>query len=423
MPLSLRLGVLAGANLVAGFLMQWYVLVRIGAGVRTDALFAGMTVPQLLVSVLAGSSMHVIVPLLSGESESRSRQDGWHLAFLTGAVFGVIAIVLGVFAPYWTPIVAPGFSAEARSLMVDLTRIQLVGMVFTALAGVLWAVHRARQHFVWAETAPLVGTMLGWAALIWAIPRYGVVAAAWVQVIRVGTHALLLMPGLGSYDRLPVRKDAALEAWRRLRPLMAGNAYLRTEPLIDRMLSSLGPVGDLSLYYIGQQFCAGLLQVSNNAVVAPMVSRLSRFVHRADWAAFARSYRRNLRGALLLGSAAFACALGLGSVALMIVGRPDGALATKALTLFWIVTGLGGSLVAGSAVEVVRGAFYSTGETRVPVRADVLLFTFGILLKAVSFRAFGVVGLSVAASIQMILILTLLARLLNRTVSRHVVAA
>lgn len=107
----------------------------------------------------------------------------------------------------------------------------------------------------------------------------------------------------------------------------------------------------------------------------------------------------------------------------MIVGRPDGALATKALTLFWIVTGLGGSLVAGSAVEVVRGAFYSTGETRVPVRADVLLFTFGILLKAVSFRAFGVVGLSVAASIQMILILTLLARLLNRTVSRHVVAA
>jgi putative peptidoglycan lipid II flippase len=67
MKLNLALGTLAGANLVLSLVIQWYVVTRLGVGAATDALFAGMAVPQLVLAVVSGSLMHVLVPLLSGE--------------------------------------------------------------------------------------------------------------------------------------------------------------------------------------------------------------------------------------------------------------------------------------------------------------------------------------------------------------------
>jgi putative peptidoglycan lipid II flippase len=404
LPLTLRLALLAGTNLVAGFLMQWYVLLRLGPGIATDALFAGMAVPQLLVTIVAGSSTLVIVPLLAGERDDQLRQDGWHIAVLAVVFYGVLAVILGILAPYWTRLVAPFFSLEARSLMVALTRIQLVGMVFTALAGVLWAVHRARMQFLWPETA----------LLVWGIPRYGVFAAAWAQVLRVAIHALLLVPALGAYTRPTFRTAKAREAWRRLKPLMAGNAYLKTEPLFDRILSSLGSAGDLSLYYVGQQLSSGLVQVSNNAFVGPMVSTLSVHVNRQEWGALRHKFGRSLRSVLLLAAVALSLALAAGATVVLTRALPDAAQSSSVRIFVLIVAGLGGAIVAGPAIEVVRGAFYSTGETRLPVRVDVLSFTIGMLLKSVGFRAFGIVGLAMAASIQATLNLIILVRLFKR---------
>ena len=71
----LLLGVLAASNIGIAFLYQWYVLVQLGPGVETDALFAGMTVPQLALAVVSGSLMHVLVPLLAGEPADRFRRD------------------------------------------------------------------------------------------------------------------------------------------------------------------------------------------------------------------------------------------------------------------------------------------------------------------------------------------------------------
>jgi hypothetical protein len=41
MMLGLTLGVMAGFNIVVSFATQWYVLTTMGAGMATDALFAG----------------------------------------------------------------------------------------------------------------------------------------------------------------------------------------------------------------------------------------------------------------------------------------------------------------------------------------------------------------------------------------------
>ena len=69
MKLNLALGWLAATNLLLGLLIQWYVVTRLGVGMATDALYAGMAVPQLVLAVVGGSLGHVLVPLLDARGQ------------------------------------------------------------------------------------------------------------------------------------------------------------------------------------------------------------------------------------------------------------------------------------------------------------------------------------------------------------------
>src|SRR5512139_2118784 len=118
--LPLRLGFLSASNILAAFAFQWYVLTRLGSGAETDALFAGMTIPQLLLAIVSDSLMHVLVPLLSGEDRERSRHDAWGFAALVGGLFALLALLFSATAQWWVPLAAPGFTPAGRSLMVEL---------------------------------------------------------------------------------------------------------------------------------------------------------------------------------------------------------------------------------------------------------------------------------------------------------------
>lgn len=72
--LILSLGALAAANLLLAFLIHCYIFLKVGPGIETDAFYAGMTVPQLILSVLTGTLFHVMIPLLAGEDEKHLNQ-------------------------------------------------------------------------------------------------------------------------------------------------------------------------------------------------------------------------------------------------------------------------------------------------------------------------------------------------------------
>ena len=413
---SAVLAVLASLNLGGGLAMQWYVIARLGAGVETDALFASLALPQALLTIVASSFMTLLVPLLSGEDEMAFRRNAWTFAAVTAVVFSAAGVGLVLLAPWWVPVLAPGLPASARSLAVQLARVQLLGMVCTSMAGILGAVGRARLAFVWVECAPLISTVVAAAALALTLPTYGIYAAAWAQVVRIGLHAALLAPGLGQFVGFTRDRQLLQEAWRRLRPLIAGTAYFRTEPLFDRGLSSLAPTGDLSLYYLCQQVCTSALQLTNNALIAPLVPSLARHAKAGHWAEFGHARRHTVRAVAVL-SVAGACLLLVLIVAALGFGiLPDGADA-QARRVGWLITALCGLLVAGPLAESFRSAFYATGITGTPVRIDAVMFTCGVALKFAGFAAFGVMGLALAASAQAVLSALLLRRGLAQAVA------
>lgn len=399
MKQTIQLSTLSVANIGIAFLFQWYVLTQLGPGVETDALFAGMTLPQLVLVVISGSLMHVLVPLLAGENEDRLHHDAWGFLVLVGGLFSLLATILYVTAPWWIPLTVPGFSDAGQALTIELTRIQLIGMVFAAINGVQWASYHARQQFIWAEFTPILSSVLGLLLLIWALPKYGVVAAAWISTLRMGLQTLLLAPGMGKPVWPDLRSPVISAAWKRIKPLLLGTTYYKTDPLVDRFLLSTAGSGSLSLYYLAQQIYGAVNQVINKAIAAPLVPLLSKLHKAGDNLGFRRAYNRKL---LQVGAISLAglLVIGLFGQAMLDLLIGHGNVSTANVQeLWWIMVWLGGMFLGGVMGQISSSAFYASGDTTTPTRIGIYSYTFYIPTKFALFYYFGVLGLALLTSV------------------------
>jgi len=401
------------------FLIQWYVLITIGPGMETDALFAGMALPQMVLAIISSSLMHILVPLFAGEGEKQFAEDAWGFFILIGLFFSSLIFILYLFAFAWVPLLFPGFSVEGKILTIHLTRIQLLGMIFTALSGVLWAIYHARQQFIWAESTPLIGTTIGLGVLFWTLPKYGIVAAAWVSVIRSIVQTLLLLPGLGSYCKPNFSSVTFKEAWRRIKPLLIGTSYYKTDILVDRFLSSMTEAGGLSLLNIGQQIYSAFNFILNKSIAAPLVPALAVSAKNKQWKSFRNIYRKKLILVICITAIVYLLFLLIGRTFLkLIIGH--GGVTEQNIEILWLlIICLVGTLIGGAMGQILSSAFYAKGNTITPTRIGIIGFTVGIVLKITSFLIYGLVGIAIGTTIYYLLNAFVLLIFLERELHNH----
>jgi len=412
--LTVILGCLAGLNVLLAFFYQWYVLTALGPGLETDALFAAMAVPQILLAVVSGSLTQVLVPLLSVENKMGFQKAAWNFFQAIGLLFCLLGFLLFITAAEWVPWTVPGFDRDAQLLTVRLVRIQLVGTVFVGLHGVAWSANQSRERFIWAEMSPVLGTLAGLAFLIWGLSRFGIAAAAWAMVLRSVMQMALLLPGMGPY-RVPDWKSHTFkDAWRRLYPLLLGTTYYKTGDLVDRFLASLAPPGQLSLLHFANQiYLAGNLILSK-AFAIPMVPLLARKASEQKWVAFLKiSHNRFLWVlGIGLGISVSICLL-KPSAYLFLFGRGRFTI-DEFLTFHHLLLALTGVWVGGAVGQILASSFYAKGDTRTPTKIGAFGFTLGLGFKVAGFWLWGVLGIAAGTSLYYVINAFLLRFFLNR---------
>lgn len=399
MKLALQLGFLSFINLAISFLFQWLAVTRLGPGVETDALFASMTLPLLVLSVVVGSLMHVLVPLFSGEDEESLRRDAWGFFGLVLLVFGLLATILFLAAPFWVPLTVPGFGDVGMRLAVQLTQIQLIGMVLSAVNSVQWATYHARQSFIWAEAAPVISGIFSLIILIFLLPIYGVYAVAWMSVFRLVLQGLLLLPGMGMLIKPDLRSMSVVRAWTRIRPLLIGSAYTKTEPLIDRFLLSSAGEGVLSIYALAQQIYGAGNQVIAKSISSPLVPTLSRLHKAEDNINFQSTYQRKIILVAILCSTGYMAFVIFGEWILKILIAYGKFNADDISTLYWILIWSGGVFIGGALGQIASSSFYATGDTKSPVFISIITYTIYIPAKILVYVAYSFKGLALLTSI------------------------
>ncbi|WP_191965543.1 murein biosynthesis integral membrane protein MurJ [Oryzomonas sagensis] len=403
MRLATILGSLTGINVLLTFIYQWYIVTIIGPGTETDSFFASMVVPQLILTVVTGSLIFVLVPILATEQDDSFHQETWNFFLAIGVLFSVTTVILYLTTNYWVPMTVPGFSPHSKTLTIALTKIQLVGMLFTALAGVLGAAYNAKQQFVWVSLSPVFSTIIGLIFLVCLLPRMGVMAAAWAMVLKMFIQMALLLPILGKFKRLDFESIAFKKAWTKLKPLLLGNTYSKTDQLIDRFLASMAPMGELSLLHLSQQIYGAGNQVITSAIASPMVPLLAQKASSGEWNTFKDISKKRLSVVVWL--------TGIILLVIIVIGRPilsvvfgHGRFLAAQLQYFWLILiALAGVLIGGAMGQILSTSFYAKGNTHTPTKIGVIGFSIGIVLKLTGFNLFGVIGVALANSIYLFL--------------------
>jgi len=418
--LAVVLGCLAGINVLLAFFYQWYVLAAIGPGLETDALFAAMAVPQILLAVVTGSLTQVLVPLLSVQNSDNFQKAAWGFFQGIGLISVLLSFVLFITAAEWVPWTVPGFTPETRSLTVTLARIQLIGMVFMGLNGVAWSTCYSKQKFIWAEASPVLGTIGGFAFLIWGLSQFGIVAAAWAMVFRSVIQTFLLLPGLGGYRFPDWRNPAFRDAWRRLYPLLLGTTYYKTGELADRFLASMAPPGQLSLLYFANQIYSAGNVVLNKALAAPMVPLLARKAFEKNWLMFRQISHSRFLWTLGICAAILLCLFFSGPSLYSFVFGHGRFSIDEIVTLHYLLLTLAGVWVGGALGQILASSFYAKGDTVTPTRIGIFGFTLGLGLKAVGFWLWGVLGVAAGTSLYYLLNAFLLKLFLSRKLRQRI---
>ncbi|MEO5823157.1 MAG: lipid II flippase MurJ [Vicinamibacteraceae bacterium] len=392
------LALLAGVNLLVTVGYQWLPVARLGVGASTDALFVSAIVPQVLLSVVSSGLTSVLTPLLATAGPDRFRVQTWTYAHGVGLAALALNGALFLAAPWWVVWLVPGFEAPARALTVDLVRVQLAGAVATMLLMVAWSADYARRRFVRVETSAILAGLVGLGVAMALLPRLGVHAVAWGMSLRSILQLALLVPGWGAYTRPDWRATGGRTAFARLLPLMGGATYYKLDPMVERVLASFAPAGQLSLLHLGQQAYAAGNQILTKAVVNPIMPALAELAAARIWPDFARLTWRRLAAVLIAAIAAW--------LALAVAGRPALALLLghwlglpEIALLHVILLALGGVWLGGAAGQVSTVSFFALGDTRTPTTVGVIGFTVAIPIKIVFYWWWGVVGLAVATSI------------------------
>jgi putative peptidoglycan lipid II flippase len=393
---GVNLAALSLCNATLAVLSAWYIVTRTGINFRSDAFFASSALPQLAFGLLSATLVPVLVPLLATKNPQQLRTDGWSLFQLVTGISLLIAVPLFALSHLWVPLLVPGFSDEGKSLTIALTRIQIVSMVLNAAIVTLAAVHHALRRFVWVELSALIANLAGLLFLVFALPRYGIVIAAISIVFHNSLKLIFLVPTLGRWRRPVLHSPTVTDARRLLKPLLPGQAYQRTEPLLDRFLSSMNGAGSLSLFSVAQQIYANVSLVAMKTLVAPIIPKLA-VEAGGDWRAYRRTYRKRL-----LVIACVACA----GVVLLIFGEHilgfaigyAGVTRENVYSLWLIMIALGGVFGGAVSGQIVSAAFYAAGNTRTPSKVSAIIYTTYLPFKIVMFLKYGVVGLAITVS-------------------------
>lgn len=397
--LSTLLGFLSALNILVIFLYHWYILTVIGPGAETDAFFAATAVPEMFLTVVTAAIPGVLIPFLAVQCREGMQEQSWCLLQAIGGLSSILAILLVSTASFWVPLLVPGFSAAGWKLAISLTRIHLLGMIFTASAAVLWSYWYARKRFIRTEVSVLISALAGLFFLLLTLSKFGIMAAAWSMLIRSSLQFLLLLPGLGPYHRPDFKDRGLLEIRHRLFPLIIGSVYSKTDLLVDRFLASMASTGQLSMLFFARQIYTAGNTILGKALTAPAMPLLAQSAAEGNWALFKQIVRTRVLclslitglfvvGFHLVGKEALTSLFGLGKF------NPS-----EIEILYLLMIALTGLWIGGALGQIFSTCFYAKKDTKTPTVIGVIGFTLGIGFKLGGFYLWGVIGIAAGTSL------------------------
>ena len=354
-----------------------------GASTALDVYYAAFRVPDLLyASVASFVAVTVLIPfLLVAIEREHDKEEARKFinSIFTVFVFGMVLVcgLAYILLPYIAPNIVPGFTPEAQSEFITLSRLLLLSPLLLGISNLFGAVTQSlRRFFVFALGPVLynIGIILG---IIFLMPSYGLRGVAMGVLFGACLHVLIQLPVLATarliprftlrIDRKSIYRVVTLSIPR---TLALSATHIASMVLIA--LASRIEVGSIAVFIFAMNLQSIPLSVIGMSYSVAAFPTLAKLWSGGNHEAFFEQIVAATRHIIFWSFPAIVLFIVLrAQIVRTILG--SGAfdwtatrLTAAALALFAI------SVVAQSLVLLYTRSFYAMGRTRVTLYANVL---------------------------------------------------
>jgi putative peptidoglycan lipid II flippase len=435
---ALIIAVFFGMEKLLGFVRQLLIARQFGLSEGLDVFNAANNLPDLIFGLISGGALAIaFIPVLSEYLDQKGRPEMWDLfsrvANLLFLVTLGVSIVVALFATQlvsWDLGIAPGFTPDQQSQVVDLMRINLIATLLFSISGLVIAGLQANQHFLLPALARSmydVGTLIG---VIFLAPStgyqigpitlpalgLGVYGLAYGTVIGAVLFLAVQLPGLVFYRfrwvaAINMRHPGVQKVLRVMVPRIGSMffVYLVLIYIPDNIASRL-ITGSVTALVFGWLFMQVPETLIGTAIGTALLPTISEHYARDEGSVFSSSLNKGLR-VILAFTLPVAILIALGIEPLVaLLGFDQAGTELVAWTTRAFLLGLTGHAV----LEIAARGFYAQQDAITPLWASALMAALYTVMAIWWAGWLGAIGIALANSVAFTLQSLLLWYLLNR---------
>lgn len=425
-----RAAVLIGAfsifSKILGAVRQAVFANRFGAGTEVDIYVAAFRVPDLVFNLLIlGTLGAAFIPVFV-QYLARDREEALKIAStvfnLVLAAMSVLGVVGFLLAPYFVPLIVPGFDAESKDLTLTMTRIMMLSPLFFSLSSVATSILHSHKRFLLASIAPLFYNLSIIFGIVFFYPRFGLAGIAWGVVLGAGIHFLIQLPstfrlGFRPFKYLETDHKAVRKIGKLFLPRILGIDLGQISLLIASVIGSTLGAGSLAIFYFAydlESVPLGIFAISFAIASFPV---MADYWSKHDLAGFKKFFAEtSVQVLFFIIPISVMILLLRAQIVRLILGAgqntsftfADTRLTAQALGFFAL------SLFAQSLIPLVARAFYAMQNTIIPVISGLVAASVNIILAVILVRFAGADIMALAFSIASFVNLFILFAILHK---------
>lgn len=407
---------------VVAFAKQAVIAYYFGATVETDIYFiawgfvSGISeaiVKALGVSVVA---IYTTIRVTKGKEEAARLVNGLLEVILP--LFFLLTCVIMAFAPSVSWILAPSYKADSLALLVIFMQILAPLLLFTGTEFVFSAVLDSHKSFFIPRLHSFIYSVVVILACIFLSGKYGIGSLVIAQYVSSFVFLCVMFVSIKKYHSLFLVKLSDIPELRTVLytgiPLFIGNSAVQINQIVDKSItSSLGAGATSALSY-----CHSIEQLITNIMIVNignvMFANFAEFVARGDLDKIKNVLFKaiNMLICLLVAISVFTVIFAKEIVSIIYLrgNFTYDAMAMTALAL----CGYAVSFVAVAVRDLSVKSLYAFKNTKSPMIASTVSIIVNIFFSLLLSRYIGILGVSLATSISVLVGMVLNAMALKR---------
>src|SRR5438128_1429578 len=275
-----------------------------GRGDVLDAFLIALMLPSFCVTLVATSFNAALIPTFIQVRDQESREAAQRLfssvmVWSVGLLVGV-ALVVGLLAPYYLPLLASAFGPAKLVLTRRLLYILLPYVVLSGVVVNLTAVLNAGEKFGLPAFTPIITPLAVVIFIVVSSRLWGILSLAFGTIVGISVEAATLAWALKAGGISLRLRWCGMDAHMRqvmaqYLPMVAGAFLMSGTNLVDQSMAAMLAPGSVAALGYGNKVTALVSGTCTAALGAAVLPYFSQMVARQDWNACRHTLRTYLR--------------------------------------------------------------------------------------------------------------------------------